>query len=151
MISGRPAAAQEYTDQFVDAVLVGVRHHLLCEKARTLRPGMTAEGAYSVTFAKATDDDHCSRDLPDEDLVIVDGRFVDDITGQALKPELVRAGRLEELKGFESNPVYVVITREEARRRGLNVLGTRWVDKQKGDEVRSRLCAQDFNFGKKGK
>ena len=108
----------------------------------------------SVTLTTATDDQPCPNDVCEEYEPAfekgVTGRFVDDITGKVLQPELVRAGRDEELRGFYNKPVYHIIVRVEAKRRGLKILGTRWVDKLKGSKVRSRLCAQDFNFGKRG-
>ena len=54
------------------------------------------------------------------------------------------------MSGFHSKPVPDSLSRAEAKRRGIKILGTRWVDKLKGAEVRSRLCAQDLNFGKRG-
>ena len=52
--------------------------------------------------------------------------------------------------GFERRGVYDLVSREWAEEQGLSILGTRWVDKRKGNRVRSRLCVQDFNF-RKGK
>ena len=107
-----------------------------------------------MSWVLATDDGHCPTDVADEHegagiSAPPEGCYVDDITGQDLPPDLVRTGRLEELSGFHSKPAYDIMPRAEAKRRGIKILGTRWVDKLKGAEVRSRLCAEDFNLGKR--
>ena len=109
-----------------------------------------------MQYVLLTDDGHCEEDLPDlaeaEGLAeqYSAGKVVDDITGKELGAEATIRGRLEELKGFREKPVYEYMRRDEAQRRGIKVLGTRWVDKRKGDALRSRLVAQDFAFKKKG-
>ena len=70
------------------------------------------------------------------------------MTGLPLEPKLVQAGRLNELRGFDPQEVYEIRTRAWAKANGVPVLGTRWVDRKKGDVVRSRLVAQDFNHTK---
>ena len=63
---------------------------------------------------------------------------------------MVQAGRADELNGFEARGVYEIRTRAWAKANGILILGTRWMDKLKGECLRSRLVAQDFNY-KKGK
>ena len=75
--------------------------------------------------------------------------YRDDITGQPLDPELVRAARAKELEYFESKRVWVKRPLEEARRRtGKPPVTVRWVDTNKGDDinpnVRSRLVARQI-------
>ena len=59
--------------------------------------------------------------------------------------EWVREGRRAEMAGFAARRVYDVRRRYEAMAKGARVVGVRWVDALKGDKVRSRLVAQDFN------
>ena len=76
----------------------------------------------------------------------------DDVTGTELVPELVRAARAEEMSYFKKLGVYKVVPRSDQRRTGGKVIGTRWVDINKGDSCnpncRSRLVGREFNVGK---
>ena len=78
------------------------------------------------------------------------GKYVDDVTGLELQGDVVRAGRLEERKGFEEKGVYERRLRSDMRAQGIKIIWTRWIDRLKHGAVRSRLCAQDFSFGKGG-
>ena len=78
-----------------------------------------------------------------------DTQFVDDVSGQMLDTELVRAARAEEMQVFKDHDVYTKVLIDEAWRvSGKAPIGTRWIDINKGDdatpEYRSRLVAQEF-------
>ena len=165
LISGRPAAAQTYPPELCEAIVHGVEIELLnacvsesaagkcaekCRFKKTRILAMDFEEA-GVLFEVAGDDDHVA-DEPARPsyFVPVAGEYIDDITGKPLEPTLVQAGRADELNGFEARGVYEICTRAWAKANGILILGTRWVDKLKGECVRSRLVAQDFNY-KKGK
>ena len=94
-------------------------------------------GALAVSWVIATDDGHCPDDLCDEyERAWISappkGRYVDDVTGNDLPPGLARQGRIEGLAGFHSKPVYEITSRADAKRRGIKMIETRWVDKLKG-------------------
>ena len=58
----------------------------------------------------------------------------DDITGADLNPIEVRRARIKEIGYIRDMEVWVKITRAEALKRGIKVVGTRWIDVNKGDE-----------------
>ena len=77
------------------------------------------------------------------------GKFVDDITKQPLKDELVREARVKELSYFNSKGVWLKRPKEEARKKtGRPPISVRWVDVNKSDETnpsyRSRLVARQL-------
>ena len=61
---------------------------------------------------------------------------------------LVRAARAEELGYARKHGVYEKVPRAQARARGKKVIGTKWVDINKGDDkvpaIRSRLVAKEL-------
>jgi hypothetical protein len=72
----------------------------------------------------------------------------DELTGKALDLEKVTAGRMKELNKFSERKVYVHVPRKVAlANREGKFLKTRWVQTEKGDEVRCRLVAQEFAHG----
>ena len=146
LLSGRAAAAAIYTRQFVDAILDGLEIELgAIENVHFLGSVMT----------HGEDDGHVDSDQVLQEcvgpyFVEINGLYVDDISGESLPPDLVQEGRRDELVGFDKRNVYSIVRRSWAEQNSIPIKGTRWVDKRKGDKVRSRLCVQDFNF-KKGK
>ena len=78
-----------------------------------------------------------------------DWGFIDDISGEPLKSELVIAARHEELEYVHQHGVYEKCPYEQAMSRtGRPPIKVRWVDINKGDvqrpRYRSRLVAQEF-------
>ena len=100
-----------------------------------------------VIYEVAGDDEHVE-DGPacPTYFVPVSGEYVDDTNGKPLDPALAQAGRAEELAGFDARGVYEIRSRSWAVANGIPILGSRWVDKQKNNKVRSRLVVQDFNL-----
>ena len=70
----------------------------------------------------------------------------DDVSGAQLDFKKVMEARAEEIMYAEKKHVWKKITRAEARRQGLNIIKTRWIDINKGDaqreQYRSRLVAK---------
>ena len=70
----------------------------------------------------------------------------DDVSNQVLDPTLLKEARREEMKYFEKLGVYERVARSEQQRTGGKVIGTRWVDVNKGDSespnYRSRLVGR---------
>ena len=78
-------------------------------------------------------------------------RFVDDLTGLPLDPDLCRAARRKELDYFESKHVWVLKKVSECRSRtGRPPITVRWVETNKGDDqcpnIRSRLVAREMRL-----
>ena len=67
----------------------------------------------------------------------------DDVTGTELVPELVIQARREEMTYFKKLGVYKVVPRSHQRQHGGKVIGTRWVDINKGD-VESPIAGRDW-------
>ena len=158
LVNGRASAAQEYTVEFCDAIIDGLQVELprRGQEALSVRPASAFSDVPGVIYEVAGEDGHVEMPTGDLDFasgsafVAVDGVYINDITGGGLQPEHVHEGRREELVGFERRGVYGLVSCEWAEQQGLSILGTPWVDKRKGDRVRSRLCIQYFNF-RKGK
>lgn len=80
--------------------------------------------------------------------------FGDDLSGEPLKPDLVRQARTEEMVEVRKHTLYTKVPVEEAMRvTGKRPIGTRWVDINKGDAVnpkyRSRLVAKEIKKNKR--
>ena len=80
-----------------------------------------------------------------------DGSAWDDVTGMPLDRKKVQAARKEEIEYVRQKNVWTKMDRVEAIRRGYQVIKTRWIDINKGDDqnpvYRSRFVAKDFNTG----
>ena len=76
----------------------------------------------------------------------------DDVSGEFLCPKEVLRARLKELQYVREKKVWSKITRKQARDMGVKVIGTRWIDINKGDSTvpnhRSRFVAKEYNDGK---
>ena len=72
----------------------------------------------------------------------------DDVSGAMLDPALVREGRDTEMKFSESMKVYERVPRSEQAQTGGKIIGTKWIDVNKGDldrpNIRCRLVGKEF-------
>ena len=78
-------------------------------------------------------------------------RYVDDLTGQPLDPELCRKARATEPENFKDKEVGTMRKVSEAlRRQGKPPITVRWVETNKGDDanpkIRSRLVAREIRL-----
>ena len=78
-------------------------------------------------------------------------RYVNDITGQPLPPELCKKARAIELKYFNEKERWTIRRVSEAlRRTGRPPITVRWVEVNKGDDanptIRSRLVAREIRM-----
>ena len=92
--------------------------------------------------------------MPAEEDSVEWGQYYDDISGEALNPQLVKKAREEEMREFKKHGVYTKVDIQEAWRvTGKGPIDVRWVDINKGDikepEYRSRLVAKEINRGKR--
>ena len=73
---------------------------------------------------------------------------VDDVSGAALDPEAVRKGRQVEMDYFSGMRVYDRVPRSEQLETGGPIIGTKWIDINKGDaehpNIRCRLVGKEF-------
>ena len=174
IISGRPAAAQEYPEFLCEAVIHGVEMEMVqnalsfvngdfVKTKRAVEPHenmMTNLHEYGVEWVREGDDGHepvapaagyedASGDGPcDGRFQPLYGNYIDDVTGKPLKEIMVQQGRKEELQGFEQQSVYDVRSRQWAESQGIPIFGPRWVNRLKNGAVRSRLCVQEINRNK---
>ena len=91
-------------------------------------------------------------EVPEEEYVHEDARWAwDDITGKVLNPADVKKARLEEMAYVNDKGVWKEVDRKWAIAQGIPIVGTRWIDVDKGDanepKLRSRLVAQEYNDG----
>ena len=64
------------------------------------------------------------------------GIATDDVSGEPLKAEMVRAARILEMTFFEQMGVYTRVTREVARASGKGkIIQGRWIDVNKEDST----------------
>ena len=134
---GRAHYAQIYPEKLCLAILKGLRKELMANKHMIL-------GSIGTTC-----EDPSERAYQDYLALLGAGGFIDDVTGQTLPPELVRAGRLDEKAGVLKHNVFTKgPTKQCFDRTGSPPIGTRWVETNKGDEdnpdVRWRWVATDF-------
>ena len=118
-----------------------------------------------TSFAARTAMESCSAHVEEEEkrdararreMCMLDEKFqptaYDDVSGAWLDPAAVRQARKQELEYIEKMKVWKIIDRAEATRLGISVIGTRWIDINKGDVEqpihRSRLVAQEYNVSK---
>ena len=74
-----------------------------------------------------------------------------DVSDKTLGGQGVKKARQEEMSYIEKMGVWEKMDREEAVRQGYKIVGTRWIDTDKGDETnplyRSILVGQEYNTG----
>ena len=132
--AGRCGAAVTYPLEICKAILRGLQ-------AQMEKDGSKEIG--EVGSARRWDKDCGQRELM--------SMMTDDVSGQPLRPELVREAREHELQFFRDKKVIEKAPRGTARQTtGREPIPVRWVDTNKGDDerpqCRSRLVAQQVRF-----
>ena len=78
----------------------------------------------------------------------------DDVSGKELDPTRVKQARREEMEYVGKKEVWKKIKRTQAQKEGIKIVGTKWIDIDKGDIhnpiYRSRIVAKEFNDSKTG-
>jgi len=142
LVDGRAKHAAEYPEGLCRAIVRGLIVQLAADASQvkylcSVRAGDVIDGK-EKGFTEHVDDDMT--------------QAWDDVTGEILDPKEVIKARLKEVTYIRQKDVYKKITRREALRRGIKIVGTRWIDVNKGDAEnpnhRSRLVAKEFNNGK---
>ena len=76
----------------------------------------------------------------------------DDVTVAALDPKEVQRARLKEIEYIHRKGVYQRKLRQDALKKGIKILRTRWVDVNKGDSIntnhQSRFVEMELNTSK---
>ena len=152
LVQGRAKAAQVYPRELCVRICEGIAaQRKLDGLGMEARPLMSLSEMRSAT--RMIDSVGC----PSEALHEQDGEFLeawDDVSGQALDPQLMMKARRDEIAYFKEMGVYEKVDIAEAwRETGKAPIAVRWVDINKGDSVnpnyRSRLVAKEFNTGVK--
>ena len=75
----------------------------------------------------------------------------DDVSGADFDPKLVKAGRAVEMGLFKNMAVYDRVLRAGQKETRGKVIGTKWIDTNKGDidnpKIRSRFVGKEFRTG----
>ena len=75
----------------------------------------------------------------------------DDVSGAILDPHLVHEARGTEIEYFRGMGVYERVPRSEQHATKGKIIGTKWIDTNKGDyanpKIRSRLVGKEFRTG----
>ena len=135
LVSGRAKKAAEYPQALCDAFIDGLLVEM--ERCKEKERGELHELA-----------DMCDKEEEEAWQKSLE-RAYDDTTGEEISPDLVKAAREEEMKGFKEFGVYEHVLRSVAKQdpEGKKI-GVRWVDVNKGTKdqpkVRSRLVGQEF-------
>ncbi len=144
-MDGRAKDAAIYPDKLCRAIVVGLIKQLQVE-AMQIKHLMTVT---AVDTIQEELDDRRARGVGAHE---EDDEAWDDVTGEILDAKEVVNARLKEISYIDDKKVWIKITRAEAKRRGIKIVGTRWLDINKGDAERpnhrSRLVAKEFNRGK---
>ena len=141
-----------FKDELCIAILRGFKRQLISDRRmRNGEVGLTcdAEGIMLdgsdevAAMAEACDWHALIASRPD--------RFMDDLAGLPLVPDLCRAARQKEIDYFEAKGVWEIRSEDEAiRRMGRRPISVRWVETNKGDDespnVRSRLVAREIRL-----
>ena len=149
LVDGKAKHKATYTNILIDAILRGLRKQLQRDKLEHDLPGGRVGGISSINLDVGYNVDIETREFahaPEHESVF-DAVF-DDITGMQLPADLVAKARGDEIRFLLEFPVYTPVSEEMTR--GKHVIGTRWVDVNKGDwsapNIRSRLCAKEYKW-----
>ena len=159
---GRPEGGKHVQCRGKIARQAAVYHFKLCRAILVgFRNQLRKDGTYTDGFTGLLETRMDCEQLPVYKLTDSDGTvlhvrvaedepvFRDDLTGQLLPPDLVRAARAKELEYFKAKGVWEKRPIAESRRvTGKPPISVRWVDVNKGDNdnpnIRSRLVARQI-------
>ena len=130
LIGGRAKACEMYPVKLCEAIVQGLRDHLIEDKRRG-DEGSLMNTVHDKGFDERWDE------------------FTDDLSRRPMRSDLVKAAKREEIEIFNQFPVYRKVPLEDAYHfTGKGPIGTRWVDVNKGDdkdpEYRCRFVAKEI-------
>jgi len=141
LIGGRASATEHYTPKLIRAILKGLRRYLISRSViGALEVGPTVEEPELVVQG--------SNLRVHGDNITDDGPVAyDEYPGLQLSPVLVKKAREDEIDFLNKLGTWSVVPRSQADDEGLGILRARWVERNKGDELkpfeRSRLVLQE--------
>ena len=150
LINGRAKWAARYPSGLCQAICRGLMKHVYGKSSgvQHLARFTAVDRVSAITGGGKKEEETKDQHESEEEWM----RAWDDVTGQELSPSEVRKARMTEARYVEKKRVWRKITRREALRRGIKIIGTRWIDVNKGDkdhpDLRSRLVGQEFWDGK---
>ena len=131
LLDGRAKAAAIYPNKLIDAILDGLQ----IEQKKKI------ENVREIELLIMTSVESLHEFYDHEQW----GCYMDDTSGKELDPKKVREARQKEMQTFKEMGVYEHVPRWQAKLDTEGkIVGVRWVDVDKGYEVRSRLVAQEF-------
>jgi hypothetical protein len=152
LTGGRAAEAARYPEGLCKAICIGLMRELRNE-TQMVKPLMSV--SHDTTIGRiegGAEKKDRGVDHEEDQAVSSWMQAWDDITGVGLNPKEVRKARMKEIDYIVKKQVWVKMPRAEALKKGYKIVGTRWIDVNKGDEInpdlRSRLVSQEFNVGK---
>ena len=142
LVNGRARQAQKYPPRMVAAILRAIRQEL---RWRGELNELSVEGSGPSPDGE-TNEPNNKFDAPVEDHE--QAEYFDTVTGAPLRKEAVLAARQEELRWVHKQQIYVKVPIEECHQTtGKPPITLKWVDKNKGDNVkenyRSRLVVRE--------
>jgi len=141
MGSERCQSVDTYPPELRRAICRGVAKEF--KMKRNVVPIMMLQANASMTNGKLADEWH-------DDEVPAGARMEawDDLTGLPLDPKGVLEARQKELSYVEQKKVWTIASRDKANDNGWEIIKTRWIDVNKGDDLdvvyRSRLVGKEF-------
>jgi hypothetical protein len=139
---GRASACERYPDQFCEAVMMGLQRELDQEKwVENIYKKADASGWMHQLMAVVEKLEVPPSDEDDTEHYkdLYDGLdFIDDLTGEPLEKEFMIAARKLEIDFFKKRGVY----RKVPRQQWMRPISTRWIDTNKGDDVRKDYRAR---------
>ena len=132
-MDGGPKEAARDPEPLCEAIGIGLINEMVLEARKLMQ----------LCTVKATDKVE-SRDTPEHEEKEEESeeecrKAWDDLSGGELGPKMVMKARQLELSYIHEKEVWVKITRKEALRRGLKVIGVRWIDVNKGDYTDAKI------------
>ena len=145
----RAKEAAKYPEELCEAICRGLVKQIMCQEAK-LKYLMAVRAEDEVE--EESDEDGVRKNIHEGGTYGMDLGAWDDVSGASLDPKEVVKARLKEVGYVRDKRVWTKISRKEAIRRGIKIVGTRWIDINKGDtkhpNYRSRFVAKEFNDGK---
>ena len=131
LLGGRAKAAAEYTEELCRAVCKGLMRQM-------------KDDSEQVKMLLSLNIGDKVREVPEEeDLGFPMSRAWDDVSGKELDAAKVMRARQEEIEYVNFKKVWHKIPRKQALTEGIKIIGSRWIDVDKGDlerpNYRSRL------------
>ena len=153
LIRGKAKQCQVYPDEFCKLVcqsVMGEHSKNMTLNKIALNENETKDVTLEINAILSTPHHEDDYEGTIMDQLYYDKEFFDDTSGSTLKHSLAVEARKTEMRFFKKMKVYTKVPRAEAIREGHNVITTKWIDVNKGDEktpnYRSRLVGRELKL-----